>query len=40
STHPSPLSAHRGFLGCNQFVDCNKYLIEKKDQKIDLNLLC
>lgn len=40
STHPSPLSAHRGFLGCNHFVDCNKYLIEKKDQKIDWNLLC
>lgn len=40
STHPSPLSAHRGFLGCNHFVDCNKYLIEKKSQKIDWNLLC
>ncbi|MBK2357565.1 uracil-DNA glycosylase [Francisella hispaniensis] len=38
STHPSPLSAHRGFLGCNHFVDCNKYLIEKKDQKIDWSL--
>ncbi|APD50972.1 uracil-DNA glycosylase [Francisella hispaniensis] len=39
STHPSPLSAHRGFLGCNHFVDCNKYLVEKKDQKIDWSLL-
>ncbi|MDE5007322.1 uracil-DNA glycosylase, partial [Francisella tularensis subsp. holarctica] len=34
------LSAHRGFLGCNHFVDSNKYLIEKKDHNIDWNLLC
>lgn len=25
--HPSPLSAHRGFLGCNHFVEANNYLI-------------
>ncbi|MDD4292185.1 MAG: uracil-DNA glycosylase [Clostridia bacterium] len=24
--HPSPLSAHRGFLGCNHFRLCNEYL--------------
>ena len=24
--HPSPLSAHRGFLGCRHFSLCNKYL--------------
>lgn len=24
--HPSPLSAHRGFFGCNHFIDCNTYL--------------
>ena len=24
--HPSPLSAHRGFFGCNHFSDANKYL--------------
>lgn len=24
--HPSPLSAHRGFLGCNHFVEANDYL--------------
>jgi uracil-DNA glycosylase len=24
--HPSPLSAHRGFLGCKHFSQCNDYL--------------
>ncbi len=24
--HPSPLSAHRGFLGCNHFTQANEYL--------------
>lgn len=24
--HPSPLSAHRGFLGCQHFSKCNDYL--------------
>ena len=28
--HPSPLSAHRGFFGCNHFRDANAYL-EKHD---------
>ncbi|AXT39417.1 uracil-DNA glycosylase [Alteromonas sp. BL110] len=27
--HPSPLSAHRGFLGCKHFSQTNQYLIEK-----------
>ncbi len=26
TSHPSPLSAHRGFLGSNVFVNCNNYL--------------
>ncbi|NOX25678.1 MAG: uracil-DNA glycosylase [Deltaproteobacteria bacterium] len=26
TTHPSPLSAHRGFLGSGVFVKCNAYL--------------
>lgn len=26
--HPSPLSAHRGFLGCAHFSSTNKYLLE------------
>ena len=27
SSHPSPLSAYRGFLGCKHFVSCNEFLI-------------
>jgi len=26
SVHPSPLSAHRGFMGCKHFSLCNEYL--------------
>ncbi len=29
TSHPSPLSAHRGFLGSNVFVRCNDYLNSK-----------
>lgn len=35
TSHPSPLSAHRGFLGSGVFVECNKYLINKGLQPID-----
>jgi len=35
TSHPSPLSAHRGFLGSNIFVSCNKYLLEKGFEPID-----
>lgn len=28
TTHPSPLSAHRGFLGCKHFSQANKFLID------------
>lgn len=33
--HPSPLSAHRGFLGCGHFVKANEYLEEHGKQPID-----
>lgn len=29
TSHPSPLSAHKGFLGSGTFVKCNDYLQEK-----------
>lgn len=29
SPHPSPLSAHRGFLGCGHFSKANQYLAEQ-----------
>ncbi|API86291.1 uracil-DNA glycosylase [Francisella uliginis] len=38
STHPSPLSAHRGFLGCNHFKMANEYLNSIGKPMIDWNL--
>jgi len=32
--HPSPLSAHRGFLGCGHFSKANEYLKEKGLEEI------
>lgn len=29
TTHPSPLSAHRGFMQCNHFIKCNEILQDK-----------
>lgn len=33
--HPSPLSAHRGFLGCKHFSKANMYLKKQNMQEID-----
>lgn len=33
--HPSPLSAHRGFLGCGHFSKANEYLREHGQAAID-----
>ena len=33
--HPSPLSAHRGFLGCKHFSQTNEYLIAKGKEPIN-----
>ncbi len=35
SAHPSPLSAHRGFLGCKHFSKTNELLVKIKKQPID-----
>ena len=35
TSHPSPLSAHRGFLGSGIFVSCNRYLAEQGCPPID-----
>ncbi len=35
SVHPSPLSAYRGFFGCQHFSKCNTYLEEHGQQAID-----
>lgn len=36
--HPSPLSAHAGFLGCRHFSQANRYLEEKGRAPIDWQL--
>jgi uracil-DNA glycosylase len=36
--HPSPLSAHRGFLGCRHFLLANDYLVEHGRAPIDWRL--
>jgi uracil-DNA glycosylase len=33
--HPSPLSAHRGFLGCRHFSSANDYLLKNNQPPID-----
>lgn len=35
TSHPSPLSAHRGFLGSGVFASCNRYLVENGFDPID-----
>lgn len=36
--HPSPLSAHRGFLGCKHFSQANALLVQQGLQPIDWHL--
>ena len=36
--HPSPLSAHRGFLGCRHFSQTNDYLARHGQTRIDWRL--
>lgn len=35
AAHPSPLSAHNGFLGCKHFSKANGFLVERGLQPID-----
>lgn len=39
TTHPSPLSAHRGFLGCKHFSQTNAFLEKVNRKPIDWNHL-
>lgn len=32
SVHPSPLSAHNGFFGCNHFIMCNEFLANQGER--------
>lgn len=38
AAHPSPLSAHNGFLGCRHFSQCNAFLQSKSLPPIDWSL--
>ena len=38
ASHPSPLSAYRGFFGCNHFALINKLLRKNKSDEINWNL--
>ncbi|HET8745263.1 MAG: uracil-DNA glycosylase [Rhodanobacter sp.] len=38
AVHPSPLSAHRGFLGCGHFAAANRYLQDRGEPPIDWSL--
>ncbi len=38
SVHPSPLSAYRGFLGCEHFSEANQYLKKQTQTPIDWSL--
>ncbi|TAL88022.1 MAG: uracil-DNA glycosylase [Rhodanobacter sp.] len=38
SVHPSPLSAHRGFLGCGHFSAANRYLEAHGQAPVDWSL--
>ena len=38
SVHPSPLSAHRGFLGCGHFSAANRYLETHGHAPVDWSL--
>ena len=35
TAHPSPLSAHRGFLGCGHFATINAWLLGRDEEPID-----
>ena len=36
--HPSPLSAHRGFLGCQHFSQANRFLMENQREPFDWSI--
>lgn len=36
--HPSPLSVHRGYIGCDHFQRCNAYLRENGSKAVDWRL--
>ena len=39
AAHPSPFSAHRGFLGCKHFSQANNYLLKNGKEIINWNII-
>jgi len=39
SSHPSPLSSYRGFMGSRIFSKCNEFLLKNYNKQIDWNVL-
>ena len=39
AAHPSPFSAHRGFLGCKHFSQANNYLLKNGKEIINWNIV-
>ena len=39
AVHPSPLSAHRGFLGCRHFSQTNQLLLQQKKMPINWQIV-
>jgi uracil-DNA glycosylase len=37
--HPSPLSAHRGFLGCGHFVQAQNWWLSRNEKPVDWSLV-
>ena len=38
SSHPSPLSSHRGFIGCKHFSLSNELLVKNKKNRLLVDL--
>jgi uracil-DNA glycosylase len=38
ASHPSPLSAYRGFLDCRHFSKANQYILNRNENPIDWNI--
>ena len=34
AAHPSPFAAHKGFFGCNHFLETNEYLVRNGSEKV------
>lgn len=40
AAHPSPFSAHKGFIGCRHFSKTNEYLLQQGKEPIQWGMIC